>query len=255
MTLLKNIPFFQGRCLKLICPFGSMAYQESCRKIALDSQKLTTLIRYRLKTTGVSSGSQEALDLLGKNDLGLAIANNFKLKSGAQRRKCFSCADHIYMVGDNATEFFLSITFYTSSVCNLDTIFALGTHVVGKTQKVKYGKSQSFILNVVGILNRSISDLRYKAGLTLLYSYFKLWCGPYNTISKETFCPEVSIDSSEITYLENQTALRVTESGLNGTTSVCWNDYMLAMSKIYKSASPRQYHLAVFSMAVCVEFF
>ena len=255
MTLLKSIPFFQGRCLKLICPFGSMAYQESCRKIILDSQKLTTLIQYRLKTTGVSSGSQEALDLLGKNDLGLAIANNFKLKSGAQKSKCFSCADHTYMGGDNASEFFLSITFYTSSVCHLDTIFALGTNVVGKTQKVKYGKSQSLILKVVGIGNRSFLDPLYKTGLTHLYSSVKVWCGVRYIISKETICPEVRIDSSEVTYLENQTALRVTESGLNETASVCWNDYMLAMSKICKSASPRQYHLAVFSMAVCVVFF
>ena len=73
-----------------------------------------------------------------------------------------------------------------------------------------------------------------------MYSYLEQWCGSHNTLNKETICPEVSMNSSEIAAMEQtylHTSLRVTESGVNDTVRVCWDDYTSVMSKIYKSAS------------------
>ena len=196
------------------------------------------MINYNLKAKGVSNASQDALDTMGKTALGRAIAHNFMKQSGAEKKKCFSCSDRV-MVGDNATEFLFSITFYTSSVCHLDTIFALGIDVLGKTLTIKYGEAQRFSLDVVGLEKRSAIDIQHTPGLKYIYNKIVGWCGPRYTLNKETICPEVRINSSEVTSVDNLNVACVIEedSGQNNTISICWGDYILAMSKCHKSAS------------------
>ena len=152
-----QLQFTQDQSLKLYCP-----YCPSCRKTASDLQKVVVHRRYKL-ATDLSNGRREALDLLGEKVVGQAIVNSFRMKSGAQRKNYFSCRVLIYMSGNNATEFHLSIKFYTTPICHLETLFDLTTDILGKTLKVKYGKALRFNLYVAEIAKRS--------SFTHVYSY------------------------------------------------------------------------------------
>ena len=206
-------------------------------------QKLNVFIQYRLKASKDFGGSQRQFDsnILELEALGSAIAKNFKRKSGAQKQKCFSCNDRVEIGGGNVTEFILQLTFYTSSVCHLDTIYTLATDVTGKKLMIKYGEEQSFSVDVVAIEKRNTYDFRD------IYRSFEIQCASHFEIYKETICPEVSVNISEVASMENQTRLRVTEIGVNDTARVCWEDYVLAMSKVHKSSShmSRQYCLVI----------
>ena len=65
-------------------------------KDSFDLQKVVVHIRYKL-ATDLSNGRREALDLLGEKVVGQAIVNSFRMKSGAQRKKYFSCRVLIYI--------------------------------------------------------------------------------------------------------------------------------------------------------------
>ena len=259
LTLIKDfyIYHFQHGCHTLLCPFGSAAWYGTCVALAIETQGLTVSINYmlELKWTDASATGQEVY-LPEDETLGELIQDNFLKVFNVKLKKCRYCRLHVLISERNKTQLpesvMLSITLFTNSRCQLESIFDKFSTIFGKVIEVPV--NESVLVSVVILEKRRSSDVK---GMKL--AYWNKVCPQMYILDKEKICPEVEVSSSFLkskikdtrvlsgimSVSNNQTDLRD-----DTTIKLCWDDYVSMMTESYAGAAAVSHRYLVPAMHV-----
>ena len=190
-----------------------------------------------------ASASGQQVYLADDEMLGELIQDNFLKLFNVKLKQCRFCRLEVLVSERNKTQLpevvILSITLFTNSRCQLDSIFDNFTTIFGKVIEVPVYKS----VLVFGVIleKRRSSDVK---GMKLAFR--NKVCPQMYILDKEKVCPEVEVSSSFLKskikdtrvfsgimgLSNNQTDLRD-----NTTIKLCWGDYVSMMTESYAGAA------------------
>ena len=244
----------QDDCHTLNCPFGSTAFYGKCENVAMKTSGLGVTVNYNLKVVPRSGHiTLEKIFNYGKNAFGELIEAALTSANGDIGANCPTCSNRITSTEGqqtDVTELILTRQLHTTSGCQLQSLYQVATEILGKQISLAVD-GDNFTLLIM-LEKRLLTDIQ---SLSNIYWKETRICVPVYALTKEKICPEVEIN---VDILEQKlgmkagTILRASNNPTNASmATVCWEDYLSAMSQVHPASSNGKHGVEVYIMALC----
>ena len=249
---------FQGKCRKLLCPFGSKPESGKCKTLAVNMNNVGVCIELNLiidwsLTKLPDMNKTDIFSETDGEDIVRIVATALKVKA------CNLCLLHLKLTDRNPDsiskrplpDLDFRLTVSTNNNCQYKWLHENIDRAIQRVIKVPLQRGPIFL--------RLQYDPRPMEAITQVYDYLYAdnlrFCG-WSVVPKVKFCPGISLMKSEIESSKNQKAKDLLEplydAGANATTTVfiCVEDYFKIMKQINTAERAHVVWLALVLMQV-----